>query len=181
MITYIPCGPKNLLGLFPSADWANMQEYYIEVQVSEAVVATTTKYIIDDCKETDDVLRVHFLNQLGTIDAINLKNIGQVHEPSSSKYENSIPMTFSRQKHQIQRNNVTANDLFTGYMVIQEEDVDYFEELFDSPLAWLEWNNEYLPIVIEDTKFTKRKIEDRYEYETTIDFRYSKEKIIIRN
>ena len=66
-------------------------------------------------------------------------------------------------------------------MIIQEEDVDYFEELFDSPLAWLEWNNEYLPIVIEDTKFTKRKIEDRYEYETTIDFRYSKEKIIIRN
>lgn len=181
MITYIPSGPKNLLGIFPSADWDNIEEYFVEVLVDPDVVATTNKYVIDQCKDLDDVLRVHFLNQLGTIDAVNMKNIGQIHEPSSTKYESPLPMTFSRQKHQLQRNNVTANDLFTGYMIIREEYVEYFEELFDSPMAWLEWNSEYLPIIIEDTKFIKHKLEDRYEYEITIDFRYSKEKIIIRN
>lgn len=178
MITYVPSGTKNLLPIFPTLEWDRMEEYYLEILSSEDVVATSNKYILDICKEID--LRIHFVTSLGEIDAVNLKNISQIHESKSDSYQKPSAIPFSRTDHSIMRNNIIANTTFTGYKTILETDTRYFEELFNTPLAWIEWEDEYLPIIIIDTKFTEFKLDDRYMYELSIDFKYSKEKSIIR-
>lgn len=181
MITYIPCGTKNLAPIFPSIDFNTIEEYFLQIEVTEAIIVTTTKYIIDTCRDTDDVLRIHFLNSLGTIDAINLLNISQIHETKSLQYEKSLPVVYNKRGHALSRNAVSANDNFLGYAIIQENEAPYYEELFDSPLAWLENGDDYIPIIIEDAKMDKIKFEDRYAYEINLPFRLSKEKIIIKN
>lgn len=172
----------NLQTLFPAIEWDRVEEYYIELTGDmTTTVATSNIYQIEDCRDIEDNLRVHFLNSLGAIDAVNLKIISRIHETKSEGYELSEKTTFDRSAHQLSRNTVTANDTFTGYKVIEENEVGYYEELVDSPLAWIEFGIEYLAIVILDTSFVKFKEEDRYMYELIVEFKYSKEKKIIRN
>lgn len=183
---YIPNGPKNLKIIFPALPWADIEEYYIETYTpaSALLLATGTKMVIDNC---NDDKRIHFLNSAGAIDSASFKIILQEHDVKSGAYEKPTRAPLMKSAHGINRNNIRANTNYIGAKIVLEEDMPYYQELLDSPLAWIEWTgtqgqaDDYIPIIITDKKTTEIKEEDRYHYELTVEFKLSHEKSIIRN
>src|SRR5690625_4147187 len=93
---YIPNGPQNLKSLFPNVDFNDVAEYYIQLNDSlSAVIATGTKMEIKSC----GTLRIHFLNYLGAIDAINFKLSTKEHEPVSDDRETSLKYPLNKPDH----------------------------------------------------------------------------------
>lgn len=185
---YIPNGPKNLATVFPAIDFNDVSRYYLEVKDSDnTVVATTTINDIGGCCD-DDQVRIHFLNYLGTIDAVNFILQTKEHEPKSDNWQKQISHPLVKTDHGTNRNNVKSNDtliaLTTDYT---EEHQDWLDELMDSPVAWFEWTgtqgqpDSFIPIIISDIKREKVKVDDRYTYEIKIEFKISHERFIIRN
>lgn len=187
-VFYIPNGPKNLATLFPGVNFADVEEYYLEVKDSAGtLVATTTSNRLELCAD-DDRIRIHFLNYLGTVDALNFTIETIEHEARSETTEAPTTAPLVRSQHAVGRFNVKSNDIYTAVTVdYDERDQDWIDELMDSPVAWLEWKGEqgqaddYLPIVVHDIKRQKRKEEERYTYEVTLQFRLSHDKFTIRN
>lgn len=185
---HIPNGPKNLETLFPSINFSQLSHYYIEVLDSDGdVVATSPINQLGGCCE-DDKVRIHFLNRLGGIDAINFKLLNEEHEAKSDGFEKPIQYPLVKSEHGGSRLNVKSNDTFKAVnTTYSENEKNWLEELFDSPLAWMEWegtegqDDSYIPVIIKDVKFDKVKEEDRFNYEVTIEFILSHEKFNLRN
>lgn len=186
-VLYIPSGPKNLQPLFPGIDFSQMGDYHLELlDATGNVVATSNHFVCEN--NCDDTLRIHFLNRLGTIDAINFKKITEEHQPTSDSYTKPVTYPLQKDQHAISRFNVTSNDDITATNVeYGETEMDWIKEFFDSPLAWLEWKgtqgqpDSYIPIVFLDKKLQTQKEDERYTYEITIEFKLSHEFINIRN
>lgn len=183
---YIPNGPENLQSIFPALPWAEIEEYYLEVYTpaSAALIATTKTMIVDSC---EDDYRIHFLNYAGAIDSVSVKLFSKEHESKSSEYEKPARVPLLKSAHTLMRNNVRANDTYFAVKGTTEEEVEYYDELLDSPLAWIEWPGtqdqptDYIPIIMLDKKSIKRKEDDRFYYEINIEFKLSNDRIIIRN
>lgn len=186
---YIPEGTKNLQAIFPLIDFYQVAEYYVElVDILDIVVATTPINRVCGCEHAEDVVRIHFLNALGGIDAVNFKLRTKEHEAKSDSYEKPTQYPLDKTVHSINRFNVKSNDTHLAVTLdYNEEHFDWLDELVDSPLAWMEWAGtqgqpaSFLPVVILDKKITKQKEEDRYYYEYEIEFKFSHEKFNIRN
>ena len=185
---YIPNGPKNLIPLFPSINFEDLSRYYVEVLDTDGdVVATTNINQLGGCCE-DDKIRIHFLNALGGIDAINFKRLTETHEVKGDLYERPVAYPLVKSDHAINRFNVRGNDTITIVTTdFSETDKDWLTELFDSPLAWMEWTGDegqddsYIPVTVLDKQFPKVTQEDRFNYQVTLDIRLSHERFIIRN
>lgn len=184
---YIPSGPKNLQSLFPAIDFSQVDTYTLSLEsTAGATLVTTNQFKIDRC--TDDTIRIHFLNQLGTIDAMNFRLPTADLEVTSDSYEKPVGIPFDRTAHGVNRMTVKANKLYTAKSVeYSEDELAWVEELLISPMAWIEWAgtqgqpDSYLPIVIVDQKTNVLKEEDRYTYEVSVQFKFSHAKFIIRN
>jgi hypothetical protein len=186
-VYYIPDGPKNIASLFPSVDFDQVQEYYLEIQNGGGtVIATTPTNVIDN--RCCSGVRLRFLNRLGKIDGLNFNLLGIEHDAISSTKQNATSVPLVKSQHSISRFDIRSNDTLTlSNTQYLEADQDWIEELVDSPLAWMEWkgiqgqSDDYIPVVVEDSKFLKRKIEDRYVYELLVRAKLSHERFIIRN
>lgn len=186
---YIPNGPANLQVLFPGIDFSQVAEYYVElIDTANAVVATSPMNHVCGCDDDDDLIRVHFLNTLGAIDAINMKVIVKDHESKSDSFQKPTQYPLVKINHGTGRFNSRSNDTYKAVTIdYYEEDMDWLDELFDAPLAWIEQpaiqgqEASYTPIVIVDKKTSKQKQEDRYVYQVELEFTLSHEKFIIRN
>lgn len=186
---YIPDGTKNLGLLFSSIDFEQVAEYYVELlDTAGTVVATTPLTQVCGCDDDEDQIRLHFLNYLGTIDAMNFKLREKEHEPTSELYEKPVSYPLDRSQHSVNRFNVKSNDVHRAVSIYyNEEHMDWIDELFDSPTAWMEWAGGqgqpagFIPVVIIDKKSFKQKVDDRFVYQVEIEFKLSHEKITIRN
>lgn len=188
LVQWISAGPKNLAAAFPTVDFNNVREYYIEVYNEPGnVIFRTCLYTIGCCCLPDKV-RLHFGNHMGTTDAINFADYRVVNDNSSSNWKkaNSIPLT--KQSTGINRFNVRANDIYecsTG--CYSEAEMRWCMEMLNSPVAFIEWSgtegqsDDFLPVVILDAKFERRKMYERYNMELVVQFKMANEKIIIRN
>jgi hypothetical protein len=172
----VPFGTRNLQALFPALPWSEIVNYYLTVTEdgSPTVLATTPTVQVEGC---EDDLKISFLTYLGHIDTLIFKKTDQQHEVKSEHFYKGVSTVTN---HNISRNSIVANDVFSGTLYIREEDVNYYDEILDSPIAWLQGEDDFIPIVILDKKSIKHKIEDRYEYEIIVDFKYSHERIIPR-
>lgn len=185
-VFYIPDGPANLHPLF-APNFGDIAEYYLEVKdTTGAIIATTNIMTVNGCE--DDYFRIHFLNRLGAIDAINFHVTDITQEVKSDTTERPTTTPLVKSQHAVRRFSVRSNDKHTGLnQEFHEEDLDFVDELFASPLHWLQWKgtqsqvDDYIPIVLSDQKNMKRKAEDRYSYDVTVEFTLSHEKFIIRN
>lgn len=185
---YIPAGPKNLQQIFPEVNFENMASYYVEVKDDLGVViATTTTARIGGCCE-DDKIRINFLNADGGIDAINFKRIKKEHESKSDSRQSPESYPQDKTEHAINRFNVKSNKNYTATTIeLTEADQDWLDELFDTPLAWIQWTgvqgqeDSFIPVVILDSKRDTVKEADRFVYEVTIEFKLSHERFTIRN
>lgn len=185
---YIPNGPKNLAGLFPSVNFGNLAEYYLEVKTSAGtVIASTTRTIVDN-KCCADKVRLRFLNYSGAIDGMNFQVVMAEHEAKSTSYMRPTKANFAKTDHKINRFNVTANNTITiSNISYNEKDMNWVNEMVDSPLCWMEWkgtqgqSDGYIPVIIKDTKILNVKDVDRYVYEVQMQIELSNDKFIIRN
>lgn len=188
-VYYIPNGPANLAPIFPTIDFSNVAEYFVELIDSEsAVVATSTMNQICGCSDDEDCVRIHFLNYLGAIDSINFKIQTKENDPKSDAFEKPTSYPLDKTAHAKGRFNVRSGHNYTAITLdYPESQMDWIDELMDSPLAWIEGPAvqgqpvTFIPIVIKDRKSEVIKKEDRYMYETTIEFIKSHDKFIIRN
>lgn len=185
---HIPNGPKNLAALFPAINFSDLSHYYVEVLDEDGdVVATSPINVLGGCCD-DDKIRIHFLNNVGGLDAINFELETMEHQTTSSELEKPVQYPLTKSEHNTGRMNVKSNDTYVATNIAySEKDKQWLDELFDSPLAWMEWagtqgqDDSYIPVVILDKKFEKVKKEDRFNYEIRIEFKLSHEKFIIRN
>lgn len=180
VVYFIPNGPKNISQIFTSIDIRDIDEYYVQaLGEGDAILATSTLNKIDRC---EDAVRIHFINSLGCIDGITMEIANIKHSPKSETYKKQL--SSAKSNHSIGRFNVRANDVITAKTVVYGEGArQWLDELFDSPLAWVEFGTpkELIPIVISDTDRDKIKETDRFQYEISLEYTMSHEKYIIRN
>lgn len=213
-----PSGPKNLASLFPGVDWERMDEYYLELfasdmcglQVNEECLTIngqvfvvnngigeseltqilTTPHFRTGCCCVPDRVRVHFLNYLGTFDAINFNPPKITRQVASAEYQKGLRYPLQKPDTGVERFNVRSNQLYecrTG--CYSEKNMAWCMELLEAPKAFIEWKgtqgqaDSFLPIRIEDAKFEERKEEmgERHTYELVVQFRMANEKILLRN
>lgn len=184
---YIPNGPKNIASRFPGIDFNDVDEYTVKVLDANNIVQVTTT-INQLSNACDDTVRIHFVNYDGAIDSINLKIKTTEHDTKSETYETPLRVGADRSLHSLNRFNIKSNDTYvvttTDY---NENQMDWLQQLFDSPAAWMELHDIYFegdvynPVVILDGKLIKRKEDDRFTYETELSFKFSQEKIPLRN
>lgn len=187
-IIYIPNGPKNLANTFPLANWADVVEYFVEaLDISNNVLATTTVNCIGCCCG-DDKVRLHFLNYLGTFDAVNFMKPAVTHETNFSEFEKGLPNVLSKPDTGIERFNIKPNDLTVARTnCYSEANMLWLQELADSPKVYMEWKgiqgqaDSFIPVVITSKKFEKIKNLNDFRYDFVIEFKLSNEYLTLRN
>lgn len=186
-IYLIPNGPKNLAILFPSIDWSNVKDYYIQLtDEDDAIVMTSRTSKLCSCTN-DEGVRIHFLNYCGTYDTVNFLKPKVIHEPTSSEYQKTLDYPLQKTDTGIERFNLKSNDTYEIRRNSQEEEMPWLQELVDSPKCFLEWTgiegqpDSYLPIVVVNTKMEKIKNLNEYNYDFVLTFKLANEYILIRN
>lgn len=184
---YIPNGPANLsvFGL----NFEDVAEYYVEIlNASDEVIATSPMNQVCGCEDDEDLVRIHFVNKLGGIDAINFKIVGKEHETKSDSWEKTTSYPLDKTVHGENRFNIKSKKTwFAETIGYPEEDMEWFDEIYDAPEAWIEWPGGqgqpagFLPIVIADSKTDDQKGSDRYQYKKEIEFTMSHDQFNIRN
>lgn len=190
-VYYIPNGPKNLETVFPDVDFGQVEKYYIEIlDGGDNVIGTTTINEMDgECCE--DKERIHFLNALGGIDAINFKKVTDEHETKSDNWQRPIiypEPSGDKWNHGNNRFNVKGNNTATiSVKDYPEEDMPWVNELIHTPLAWREWtgtqgqDDDYIPVKVVDGKVFDTKETDRFNNEVVLQVENSHESFIQRN
>lgn len=187
---HIPNGTKNMEIIFPSIPWKDVEEYYLEVtNLENTIIATTCRnQIADTTAGEDESIRLHFLNGLGGIDAVNFCQYEETYETKSDSSQQPLSYPLVKSEGGFTRFNVQANETYKATTTTYtEQEMKWLKELLASPAVWMEWKgtqgqpDDYLPVVISDVKLTTKKAEDRYVYEFTIEFKLSNADITIRN
>ena len=186
-IYYIPNGPKNLASLFPTVDWNEVSEYFVAVMnTSDEVMASTVLNKICSCCDEDKV-RLHFLNHLGTYDAINFPKPKIERESVSDQYRDGLTDPLDKEDTGMERFNVLSNETSEVKLKCQEKDLPWLMECADSPKAFIEWKgiegqlDSYMPVVILDSKKVVLKNDLEFEYEFILSYKLSNEYSTIRN
>lgn len=189
-VYHIPNGVKNMANIFPSIPWKDVEEFYLEVtNLENDIVATTcTNEITNITAGEDETVRLHFLNGLGGIDAVNFCQSEETYETKSDSAQKPLSYPLVKSDGGFTRFNVQANETYKVTTVTYtEQEMKWLKELLSSPAVWMEWKgtqgqpDDYLPVAIADVKLTTKKANDRYVYEFTIEFKLSNADITIRN
>lgn len=182
----IPAGPKNLKALFPSLDFGNMKEYTLEVLDSSGNVIATTPLMKLQCVP-EKFVRLHFLNNLGTYDAVNFLKPIIVHEDQASEYQKPLVYPLIKEEAGNERFDVTSNDTYEAKHYFNEDDMPWLREMADSPKIFLQWEgiegqlSGYIPVIKISGKLETLKNFDDFRYEFVIQYKLSNEYITVRN
>jgi hypothetical protein len=184
----IPNGLLNLSTLFP-VDFNYVKKYNIEVlDVNDVIVAGWENTI--GCCCNSDLVRIHFLNYLGTFDAINFDKPKILHEASASEYVKSLKSPLLPTDSGSERFGVKANDTYEARnKCYKEADMNWVQELIDSPKVFSEYipppgapiTNYFYPIVMLNGKLEKQKNDREFIYDFIVQFKLSNDFITIRN
>ena len=190
MVTFLlPSGPKNLQSLFPGVDFAQVEEYYLQIrdQNSGDILSTTNRFNRSCCCN-DDTFRLFFVNYLGGVDAINFRLMTEELETVSTNWKKPLQYPLAKWDSGTQRYNVSSNEKWLAFNTcFQEEDQPWLKELLATPNAWIQWfgtqgqDDDYIPVVINDGKFLTRQFEGRYTYVLQVEIAMANENIILRN
>jgi hypothetical protein len=182
----LPDGPKNLAALFPGIDFSKVDEYFLTLKTTADDILVTTPVNKTGCY-SEDVVRIHFENFLGQWDAVNFDQVTIETEVTSSAYKKILPVPFRKTDTGEERFNVRSGKTYTASTTCYpEEAMPWLMELASCTKALMEWkgiedqSDEFLPVVILDGKYIEKKIEDRFVYLFSIQFRLSNEHVHIR-
>lgn len=188
MVTFqLPAGPKNLKLLFPDVPFAQVEEYYVELKTGSSSLATTNHYTRGCCCN-DETVRLFFVNHLGGIDAVNFKLLTEDKETKSTTWKKPLKIPLQKWDGGTQRSNIISTETATlQTSCYGESDQEWLMEMTDTPNAWMQWKgtqgqpDDYMPVVVKDGKFTKKKENERYIYVFEIEVEYSNGPITLRN
>lgn len=186
-VYYIPNGPANLESIFPDVDWSQVARYLVSALSGGDIIAqSTVNNLLGECCE--DKIRIHFRNYLGTIDAINSKEVTDEFEAKSDQWQRGLPFPLVMSQHGVNRFNVKANNVITVEVTdYPQEDNQWINELISTSLAWIEFqpfdavDPDYMPIIVQDIKILDVTENDRFENVLRLQITYSHPKFIIRN
>lgn len=184
----IPFGPKNLKPLFPQLPWENMQDYFIELlDENDQIVISTPQAVVSKASTSNGLLILHFLNYLSRFDAVVFYNHSISDEIKSESWTKALPFNPLKKDYGTVRSNISAREIYSAVTVAySERQMRWLEELFESPLAYLQWESkegeqdDYIPVVVLDKTMEVRKKDERYIYEFAIEFKAANEKIPLR-
>lgn len=184
---YIPNGPKNLASLFPTINWRNLKEYYVQVlDDTNAVIATTVVNKMLEW-ESDDNARIYFLNDCGTYDAINFMKPKAQLEDSSSEFQKSVNYPLKKSDAAINRFNVRGNRSYEVRRYSVESEMEWLEECKRSIEAFMDWagtenqDDDYMAIFIVNGKMDSLKNVADHTYEFILLYKLGNEQFSIRN
>lgn len=178
---YIPSGPKNLNALFPEIDFSLVESYQVSCfDNNGALIAITPSFQFN--KVCEDDLTLCFVNALSGTDTAQLALTKIVHSTKSESFKTPLSYPLVQSQHAINRINLTANDTYTGIVIVPENQLSWIKELMDSPKVWIESPTDYIPVVLTDSSYpVLNEQAERYEYQINIEFILSHEKITIRS
>lgn len=187
MVTFqLPSGPRNLQELFPAVNFANVEEYYLQLESIEdsSIIATTNRFS-RGCGCND--VRLFFVNYLGGIDAISFSKYQEENEVRSSRWKKPLRYPLEKFDGGLQRTNVASNEiLYLRNTCYTEPDQEWIKELQAAPGAWIHWigqqgqDDQHLPVIIQDAKFITRKEAERYIYVLEIAVEMSNDNLTVR-
>ena len=186
-IFLIPSGPKNLAVLFPDIDWSKVDKYIIDVQDSTGTSIAVSPLFTCNCCCPDDKIRLHFLNALGSYDAVNFLKPNIIHEDTNDEFQNSPGYPLQKTDTGIERFNIKGQDTYQATVNLNEADMPFIRELADSPKLYLEWigtegqPDDYIPMVKIADKFSLLKNDKEFAYQYIIQFKLSNTYMIARN
>lgn len=183
-------GIPNLRNMFATPAWDDVVEYEVFVFAFMFQAARQYYYVKRNgcCSER---VRIFFLNNLGTFDAINFEAISEVNKTTSDLFQYGQPGAFAsylKTQPGLSRLQPKQNDFYEAQTVdYYEKDMSWIKELLGTPRAYIQWTgtqgqtSSLVPIKIEDTELQTLKVNDRYEYNVKIKYSLSNERINIRN
>lgn len=179
----IPNGPLNITSLFPSVNFADVADYFIQLKdAAGVVVATTTLNKFDGCGA--EHVRLFFVNASGEIDGINGKHLTSEIDVKSDLYRVSVPIPFERSGGGHRRTNIQAAVSHKIVLVdFPEKNMPWLIELLTSPGTWIAdtVNASFIPVVLLDAKkLIRKEEEERYNYDVEIEYKLSNDLIIQR-
>ena len=187
-VFYIPSGPKNLASLFPGIDWSLVTEYCVVGKDSGSNILFVSPVFKANCCCPDDGIRIHFMNSLGTFDAINFMTPQIEHDDTADSFENALNYPLQKTDTGVERFNVKGNDTYTVRVNLIEGDQVWIRELADSPKMYIEWTgiegqaDDYLPVVKISDKFLSLKNDgSEFSYQYVMQFKLSNDYTTIRN
>lgn len=181
-------GIPHLRTITSTINWSEVAEYEVIVY-NVFFQAMRQRYVVKRGGCCDERVRIFFLNNLGTYDAINFEAKREVNKTAAeswqrgrSYWDGTTKALYSGVRMQVQQNDfytVQCNDY-------GEKDMEWIKELLGSPRTYLQWKgvqgqaDSLVPIVIEDSEVETLKVNERFEYVITLKYRMSNEKINLR-
>lgn len=149
----IPIGPANLIAKGISIPNGT---YDYVVRLGENPSGFQSEPFVFRIVKPCRGIRIHFLNRWGGFDSYTFNgNNSKQARPSSSQYEKYLQPRFTpsdRGKQYQYRDVSTQWTLNSG--IVSDEEALWLEELIGTPVAYMEVNNELIPILIADGEFT---------------------------
>lgn len=190
-VYYIPEGIPNIRDYFPGIDFEKVDEWVVYVKDDQDHTIATSRINQLGCCCTEDKVRIHFVNSLGEMDAINVIRVIEETEVKSDTWEKSQNFPLDKTKGGVYRKNITSNESYEAETrCYGEKDQYWIKDLINSPYAWIETllpngfqsqqKIEYIPIDISDVKLPTKKNTSRYEYIVKIKFTMSNDNKTIR-
>ncbi|MGN6438172.1 MAG: hypothetical protein ACTHMM_16650 [Agriterribacter sp.] len=186
-VLLIPDGPANLQSYFPTIDWRDIKDYYVEmIDDQDEVLATTVVNKHCTCCGNNGV-RVHFLNFLGEFDAVNFRKPIIINEDQSSNYRKGLSYPLQKTDSVIERSDVRSNDTYQARRNCFEHEMEWIQECQNSTKAFMEWRGaeeqppSYIPVIILDKQLIKKKNVNDFHYEFVLTYQLSNEYITVKN
>jgi len=151
-------GTKNLIN--SGVSLTNVAYYTIQVINDDGDMSETKRYdIVDSCSQD---VRIHWVNNYGKQDSYTFKgNVQEELKHKASTYNQPLGLTYSSDARGVSVLQNTSNSSFNAYSKsMGRDDYHWLSSILTNKMAFVEINNNYFPIIIEDGTILKTDEKD---------------------
>tara|TARA_Y100000592_G_scaffold95520_1_gene162235 strand:- start:5415 stop:6626 length:1212 start_codon:yes stop_codon:yes gene_type:complete len=151
-------GTKNLIN--SGVSLTNVAYYTIKVINDDGDMSETKRYdIVNSC--TQDV-RIHWVNNYGKQDSYTFKgNVQEELKHKATTYNQPLGLTYSSEARGVSVLQNTSNTSFNAYSKsMGRDEYHWLSSILTNKMAFVEINNNYFPIIIEDGTILKTDEKD---------------------
>lgn len=149
----IAIGTKNLIN--SGVSLTNVAYYTIQVINDDGNKSEKKRYnIVGSCSQD---VRIHWVNSYGKQDSYTFKgNVQEELEHKSSTYNQPQGLTYSSESRGLTVLQNTSNSSFNAYSKsMSRDEYHWLSSILINKMAFVEINNNYFPIIIEDGTILK--------------------------
>ncbi|QDP86073.1 hypothetical protein FNJ88_11135 [Chryseobacterium sp. SNU WT5] len=186
-VQQLPEGATNLKDFFPEVYFPDVEEWKVQAIDENNEVIMTSRL---NKKECCCDIRIHFVNSMGQLDALNFRHLERMQESKSGVWEKPQSRNFDVTKGGRYRQNITTEDQFeleTSFYL--ESELSYIKDFANSPMHFIEYDIEngfqnslqknYVPFLIQECKIPQ-KAKDIFEFQIQVKGQLSNQRINFR-